>query len=121
VKFCVNTNFQSGENWLSIINMAFKEIQFYLLIHIKYTYNIIQGAYHEKSLLIRPTLNIDDELIQKASKLTGIAEKTALARLGLQSLIALESGKRLAKLGGTERKLMPISRRRRSSLRNGAC
>jgi len=41
------------------------------------------------SLLIRTTLSIDDELIQKASKLTGIVEKTALIRLGLQSLIAL--------------------------------
>jgi len=54
---------------------------------------------------MRTTLNIDDELIQKASKLTGIVEKTALVRLGLQSLIALESGKRLVKLGGTEKKL----------------
>ena len=60
---------------------------------------------------MRTTLNIDDELIQKASKLTGIVEKTALVRLGLQSLIALESAKRLAKLGGTEKKLMPIPRR----------
>lgn len=32
---------------------------------------------------MRATLNIDDELIQKASKLTGIVEKTALVRLGL--------------------------------------
>jgi len=64
---------------------------------------------------VRTTLNIDDELIQKASKLTGIVEKTALVRLGLQSLIALESAKRLAKLGGTEKKLIPIPRRQRSS------
>jgi hypothetical protein len=70
---------------------------------------------------MRTTLNIDDELIQKASKLTGIVEKTALARLGLQSLITLESGKRLAKLGGTEKKLSPIPRRQRSSSRNGNC
>ncbi len=70
---------------------------------------------------MRTTLNIDDELIQKASKLTGIVEKTALVRLGLQSLITLESGKRLAKLGGTEKKLSPIPRRQRSSSRNGTC
>jgi len=53
---------------------------------------------------MRTTLNIDDSLLDKASKLTGIKEKTALVRLGLEALIAKESGKRLAKLGGTEKK-----------------
>jgi hypothetical protein len=51
-------------------------------------------------------------LIAKASKMTGIKEKTRLVRLGLESLIARESGKRLAKLGGTEKQLKPIPRRR---------
>lgn len=62
---------------------------------------------------MRTTLNIEDKLIDKASKLTGIKEKTSLVRLGLQALIAKESSKRLAKLGGTEKKLK-ISPRRRS-------
>jgi hypothetical protein len=44
--------------------------------------------------------------------LTGIEEKTSLVRLGLEALIARESGKRLAKLGGTEKKLVRIRRRR---------
>ena len=61
---------------------------------------------------MRTTLNIDDEILKKASQLTGIKEKTALVRLGLETLIAHESRKRLAKLGGTETELMPISRRR---------
>ena len=74
----------------------------------------LRKAYQEKSLPLKTALNIDDELIQKASKLTGILKDTALARLGLQSLIALESAKRLAKLGGTEKKLMTIPRRQRS-------
>lgn len=60
---------------------------------------------------MRTTLNIEDSLIDKASKLTGIKEKTALVKLGLQALIAKESGKRLAKLGGTEKQLKPIPRR----------
>ncbi|MGO8822805.1 MAG: type II toxin-antitoxin system VapB family antitoxin [Desulfomonilaceae bacterium] len=60
-------------------------------------------------------MNIDGKLIQKASKLTGIGEKTALVRLGLQSLIALESGKRFAKVGGTEKKLTQIPRRGKSA------
>ena len=54
---------------------------------------------------MRTTLNIEDELLNKATKLTGVSEKTSLVRLGLEALIARESGKRLAKLGGSEKKL----------------
>lgn len=61
---------------------------------------------------MRTTLNIEDKLLDKASKLTGIKEKTALVRLGLEALITRESSKRLAKLGGTEKKLEIIPRRR---------
>jgi Arc/MetJ family transcription regulator len=60
---------------------------------------------------MRTTLNIEDRLINQAAKLTGITEKTALVRLGLEALIAAESAKRLAKLGGTEKRLRPIPRR----------
>ena len=61
---------------------------------------------------MRTTLNIDDELIMKASQMTGIKEKTSLVRLGLETLIARESSRRLAILGGTEKELR-IPRRRR--------
>ena len=61
---------------------------------------------------MRTTLNIEDRLLDKAAKLTGIKEKTSLVRLGLEALIAKESSKRLAKLGGTEKKLDMIPRRR---------
>ena len=61
---------------------------------------------------MRTTLNIEDELIQRAARLTGITEKTALVRLGLEALIAAASAKRLARLGGSEKKLSPIPRRR---------
>lgn len=57
-------------------------------------------------------MHIDDELLKRAKELTGIAEKTSLVRLGLEALIALESGKRLARLGGTEKTLGTIARRR---------
>lgn len=60
---------------------------------------------------LRTTLIIEDELLAKASKLTGIKEKTSLVKLGLEALIALESAKRLAALGGTEKNLEMISRR----------
>jgi len=61
---------------------------------------------------MRTTLNIEDELLKKATKLTGVSEKTSLVRLGLEALIARESGKRLAKLGGSEKKLKRVPRRR---------
>lgn len=61
---------------------------------------------------MRTTLNIEDNLIEKASKMTGIKEKTALVKLGLEALIARESGKRLARLGGTQKQLEAIPRRR---------
>ena len=61
---------------------------------------------------MRTTLNIEDTLLDKAAKLTGIKEKTSLVRLGLEALIAKESGSRLASLGGTEKALEKIPRRR---------
>ncbi|MBW1829183.1 MAG: type II toxin-antitoxin system VapB family antitoxin [Deltaproteobacteria bacterium] len=61
---------------------------------------------------MRTTLNIDDKILEKASRLTGINEKTALVRQGLEALIARESSKRLAKLGGTEKNLRPVPRRK---------
>jgi len=61
---------------------------------------------------MRTTLNIDDQMLEKASLLTGINEKTSLVRLGLEALIARESSKRLAMLGGTEKELCAIPRLR---------
>jgi Arc/MetJ family transcription regulator len=61
---------------------------------------------------MRTTLNIDDQLLEKASRLTGVREKTMLVRLGLESIIARESSKRLAALGGSQRRLQAIPRRR---------
>ncbi|MGA2517341.1 MAG: type II toxin-antitoxin system VapB family antitoxin [Thermodesulfobacteriota bacterium] len=61
---------------------------------------------------MRTTLNIEDNLIKKVSRLTGIKEKTTLVKLGLEALISMESGKRLARLGGTEKGLKRIPRRR---------
>ncbi len=63
---------------------------------------------------MRTTLNIDDQILEKASLLTGIKEKTALVKLGLEALIARESSKRLAMLGGAEKELRDIPRRRQA-------
>ncbi len=61
---------------------------------------------------MRTTLNIDDALLKKASRLTGVKEKTSLVRLGLESLIAQESSKRLAEQGGIEANIRLVHRRR---------
>jgi len=61
---------------------------------------------------MRTTLNIDDDLLRRAAELTGIQEKTSLVRLGLEALIARESARRLARLGGSEKDLKRIPRRR---------
>jgi Arc/MetJ family transcription regulator len=62
---------------------------------------------------MRTTLNINDELLQQAARLSGIKEKTAVVHAGLEALIARESAKRLAALGGSEPRLRRIQRRRR--------
>jgi Arc/MetJ family transcription regulator len=45
---------------------------------------------------MRTTVTIDDELLARATELTGITEKSALLRDGLETLIRVESAKRLA-------------------------
>jgi len=61
---------------------------------------------------MRTTLIIDDALLAKAQELSGLQEKTAVLHAGLQALIARENARRLAALGGSERALKPIPRRR---------
>ena len=61
---------------------------------------------------MRTTLNIDDALIEEARRVTGNEERTVLIHEGLRALIARESAKRLAALGGSEPRLRPIPRRR---------
>ena len=51
---------------------------------------------------MRTTVTIDDELLARATELTGITEKSALLRDGLETLIRVESAKRLAALGGSD-------------------
>ena len=68
-------------------------------------------VYQEKGSPMRTTLNIDDDLLAEAQRLTGVKEKVALVREGLRALIERESARRLAKLGGSEPQLKSVSRR----------
>jgi len=63
---------------------------------------------------MRTTIALDDDLIAKASAMTGLSERTALVREALKALIERESARRLARLGGTEDGLEPAPRRRAS-------
>jgi Arc/MetJ family transcription regulator len=61
---------------------------------------------------MRTTLALDDDLLARATALTGIEEKAALVREALKALVERESARRLALLGGSEPDLQDIPRRR---------
>lgn len=61
---------------------------------------------------MRTTVTIDDELVERASELTGITERSALVRTGLETLVRVESARRLAALGGTDPDATAAPRRR---------
>ncbi len=50
---------------------------------------------------MRTTITLDDDLLEKAMRLTGIKDRTPLIRESLKAIIARESGRRLALLGGS--------------------
>jgi Arc/MetJ family transcription regulator len=61
---------------------------------------------------MRTTINLDDQLLTEARRITGMTERTALIHEGLRALIERESARRLARLGGSEPRLQPVPRRR---------
>jgi Arc/MetJ family transcription regulator len=61
---------------------------------------------------MRTTVNLDDELLAKAEKYTGLKERSALVNKALKTLIELEAGKRLALLGGSSPRAKLPPRRR---------
>lgn len=61
---------------------------------------------------MRTTLNIDDDLLERATQLSGLREKTAVVQAGLEALIGRESAKRLAALGGSDKQARVAARRR---------
>lgn len=61
---------------------------------------------------MRTTINLDEDLLAKASKLAGPLDRSAVIHEGLKALIERESAKRLARLGGTQPTLKPAPRRR---------
>ena len=66
---------------------------------------------------MRTTLILDNSLVEEARKLTGVQEKTALVHRGLEALIARESARMLAALGGSAPKMAAVPRRRAQAAR----
>jgi Arc/MetJ family transcription regulator len=69
----------------------------------------------EWSTTMRTTVTLDDDLLAKATKMMGGLDRSTVLREGLKALIERESAIRLAKLGGTQRQLQSVPRRRASA------
>jgi Arc/MetJ family transcription regulator len=67
---------------------------------------------------MRTTVTIDDALLARAKELLGVSETPTLVRMGLEALVQLEAGRRLARLGGTQPGLRHIPRRRPPNFRS---
>lgn len=61
---------------------------------------------------MRTTVSLDDDLLAEASELTGITERAQLLRTALSNLIATESARRLAAMGGSDKAATSARRRR---------
>lgn len=61
---------------------------------------------------MRTTVTLDDELVARAQELSGVVERSALLRHSLELLVRIESGRRLAALGGSDPHAAAGSRRR---------
>ena len=61
---------------------------------------------------MRTTVTLDDELLAKAEKFTGIKERSTLLRMALEALVHFEASKKLAALGGSDPDATAPPRRR---------
>ena len=61
---------------------------------------------------MRTTVDLDETLLKEAQRLSGLKGKTLILEAGLEALIARESARRLAALGGSQKRLRRVPRRR---------
>jgi len=73
--------------------------------------DVYLSHHSEGKLRMRTTVNLDEELLGEAQRVTGVKERTALIHEGLRALIERESARRLARLGGSEPAIKPVPRR----------
>jgi Arc/MetJ family transcription regulator len=62
---------------------------------------------------MRTTLDLDEQLVQRALQATGAKSKTEVIELGLRSLLEREARRRLVALYGRAPELKPVRRRRK--------
>lgn len=60
---------------------------------------------------MRITVNLDEELLEKARSVSGVERRTDLIHAGLRALVERESARKLARLGGSDPDLRPVHRR----------
>ncbi|MDR0945663.1 MAG: type II toxin-antitoxin system VapB family antitoxin [Bifidobacteriaceae bacterium] len=68
---------------------------------------------------MRTTVTLDDDLVEKAKRYTGIKETSQLLKRGLTELVRVEAGRRLIAMGGTMPDLA-VAPRRKASATSGA-
>ena len=68
---------------------------------------------------MRTTVTLDDELMARAADYSGLNEKSAILRVALQSYIAREAGRRLARMGGSMPDYEPGPRKRYFGVQEG--
>lgn len=61
---------------------------------------------------MRTTVTVDDELMAKAMKYTGISERSSLIQRAIKELVEREAGRRMALLGGSDPSATAAPRRR---------
>lgn len=61
---------------------------------------------------MRITVTLDEEIVVKAAKLTGIEERSALVREAMETLVRVENGHLLAALGGSDPQVQAAPRHR---------
>jgi len=65
---------------------------------------------------MRTTVTLDDDLVKKAMRYTGIKERSALIETALTALVQREAARRLALLGGSDpRAKLPPRRRSKAA------
>lgn len=69
---------------------------------------------YQRCILVhmRTTMIINDALLARAMKLTGLTEKTAVVHAGLEALVSRAAAARLARLGGSDARAEAGARRR---------
>lgn len=61
---------------------------------------------------MRTTITIDDELLATAIEYAGVKERSTVMRMALESFVAREAGRRLARLKGSDPDAWAAPRRR---------